>query len=138
MLKTDTVHRERGRCLSTRHWISGSHSQGCATAAGRGTSVPSASLSAGDRSLSTSRLRPSLQSSLGRSAVTPHCSSLPPNKGLQTHTGESPTQGAAQTPGLHINAQLGAFQEGQHTAAQNYNSPLLTRQVSARTPQTKN
>lgn len=44
-----------------------------------------------------------------------------------THWGKTPSSRSnpdlCTTSGLHINAQLGAFQEAQHTAAQKYHSP---------------
>lgn len=123
LLKTDTVQKEGGRCLSTLHWISNSHSQMCAPPAGKAStqfiSVPCHQ--------ATTHSAPPMCIPVSGTALQGHCSSLPWNKVLQTHTGESLHSGSnldlCTTSGLHINAQLGAFQEGQHTTAQNYNSP---------------
>lgn len=133
LLKTDTVHREGRHCLSTLPWISNSHSQMCATPAGKAsTQFHQCSLSPGDQFWE---------------AHTQHhlpCAILPPvrllgalcrNTALPSHgtrcyrhtQGEKPHSRSnpdlCTTSGLHVNAQLGAFQEAQYTTAQNYHSP---------------
>lgn len=77
LLKTATVHREGSHCLSSLHWISNSHSQMCATPAGKGsTRFHQCSLAPGDQfweahTHTTCRVQTSLQRGLCSHAALP-------------------------------------------------------------------
>lgn len=122
LLKTDTVHREGSHCLSTLPWISNSHSQMCATPTGKAsTQFHQCSLSPGNH-FWEAHTTSCVQSSLQRGHWERSAGTLlfpPTEQGVRHTLGEKPHSRSnpdlCTTSGLCINAQLGAFQEAQHT-----------------------